>query len=82
MVGIFGKSPQIGENQNGWWWTQSSNLSLPCILEMQGDFAKCRASCPFRKSYPDVLMMQSCQDGNSDNGTRPLDCSTQGRIFL
>jgi hypothetical protein len=21
--------------------------------------------------------MQPCQDGNSDNGTRPLDCSTQ-----
>ena len=38
--------------------------------------------CPFRKSYPDVLVMQSSQDRNSDNGTRPLDCSTQGCIFL
>ena len=34
------------------------------------------ATCPFRKSYPDVLVMQPCQDGNSDNGTRPLGCST------
>ena len=38
--------------------------------------------CPFRKSYPDVLMMQSGQDRNGDNDTRPLDCSMQGRIFL
>ena len=38
--------------------------------------------CPFRKSYPDVLVMQPCQDGNSDNGTRPSNCSTQGCIFL
>ena len=38
--------------------------------------------CPFRKSYPDVLMMQSGQDRNSDNDTGPLDCSMQGRIFL
>ena len=39
-------------------------------------------TCPFRKSYPDVLMMQSCQDWNGDNGTGPLDCSMQRRIFL
>jgi hypothetical protein len=37
---------------------------------------------PFRKSYPDVLMMQSGQDWNGDNDTGPLDCSMQGRIFL
>jgi hypothetical protein len=41
-----------------------------------------RPSCPFRKLYPDVLMMQSGQDGNGYNDTRPLDCSMQGRIFL
>ena len=41
-----------------------------------------RRACPFRKSYPDVLMMQPSQDRNGDNGARPLDCSTQGRIFL
>jgi len=27
-------------------------------------------------------MMYSGQDGNSDDAPRPLDCSTQGRIFL
>jgi len=36
----------------------------------------------FPKSHPDVLMMQSGQDGNGDNDTRPLNCSMQGRIFL
>ena len=39
-------------------------------------------TCPFRKSYPDVLMMQSSQDRNGDNDTGPLDCSIQGCIFL
>ena len=39
-------------------------------------------TCPFRKSYPDVLMMQSGQDWNGDNDTGPLDGSMQGRIFL
>ena len=38
--------------------------------------------CPFRKSYPDVLVVQSSQDRNGDNGARALDCSMQGRIFL
>jgi hypothetical protein len=40
------------------------------------------APCPFRKSYPDVLVVQSNQDRNGDNGARSLDCSMQGRIFL
>ena len=40
------------------------------------------APCPFRKSYPDVLVVQSSQDRNGDNGARSLDCSMQGRIFL
>ena len=39
-------------------------------------------ACPFRKSYPDVVMMQSGQDWSGDNDTGPLDCSMQGRIFL
>ena len=39
-------------------------------------------ACPFRKSYPDVLVMQPSQDRNDDNGTRSLNCSVQGRIFL
>jgi len=39
-------------------------------------------NCPFRKSYPDVLMMQSGQDRNGDNDTGPLDDPMQRCIFL
>ena len=39
-------------------------------------------ACPFRKSYPDVLVMQPRQDRNGDNGARSLDGPMQGRIFL
>jgi hypothetical protein len=30
---------------------------------------------PFRKSYPDVLVMQSTEDGNGDNTANPLHAS-------
>jgi hypothetical protein len=39
-------------------------------------------TCPFRKSYPDVLVVQSSQDRNGDNDARSLDCSMKRRIFL
>jgi hypothetical protein len=39
-------------------------------------------TCPFRKLYPDILMMQSGQDWDGDNDAGPLDYSMQGRIFL
>ena len=39
-------------------------------------------ACPFLKSYPDVLMVQSNQDRNGDNGARSLDRSMQRCIFL
>jgi hypothetical protein len=45
-------------------------------------FYQRKTTCPFRESYPDVLMMQPIQDRNADNGARSLDCSMQGRIFL
>jgi CheY-like chemotaxis protein len=32
-------------------------------------------ACPFRKSYPDVLVVQSSQDRDGDNGARSLDCA-------
>jgi hypothetical protein len=38
--------------------------------------------CPFRKSYPRVAMVQSTQDGHSNDGTKPLDCSMQWRILV
>ena len=40
------------------------------------------STCPFRKSYPRVAMMQSTQDGHSNDGTIPLDCSMQWRILV
>ena len=41
-----------------------------------------KKDCPFRKSYPDVLVMQPTQDRIDDNGTGSLNCSVHGRIFL
>jgi hypothetical protein len=38
-------------------------------------------TCPFRKSYPDVLVVQPGQDWDSDNDTGPLDRPTQRRIL-
>jgi hypothetical protein len=38
-------------------------------------------ACPFRKLYPDVMMVQPRQDRNGDNGTGPLNCPTQRRVF-
>src|SRR5437016_14103864 len=38
-------------------------------------------SCPFRKSYPDVLMVQPGQDWDGDNDTGPLDRPAQRRIL-
>ena len=55
--------------------------SYPDVLMMQLR-ARYAVACPFRKSYPDVLVMQPSQARNGDNGTRPLDGSTQRRIFL
>ena len=37
--------------------------------------------CPFRKSYPDIMVVQPGQDWDSDNGAGPLDCPTCGRVF-
>ena len=57
--------------------------SAPAYLVRDNDGACGHVfTCPFRKLYPDVLMMQSGQDRNGDNDTGPLDCSMQGRIFL
>ncbi len=46
---------------------------------VEGRFA---GPCPFRKSYPNVLVMQPGQDRNGDNGARSLGCSMKRRIFL
>jgi hypothetical protein len=44
--------------------------------------ARLGRTCPFRKSYPDVLMVQSSQHRNGENGARSLDCSINRRILL
>jgi hypothetical protein len=37
--------------------------------------------CPFRKSYPDVVMTQSGQDRDGNNGAGSLNSSPQRRIL-
>jgi len=39
------------------------------------------ATCALRKSYPDVLVVQTGQDWEGDNDTGPLDRPAQGRIL-
>ena len=39
-------------------------------------------ACPSRKSYPDVLVVQSSQDWDGEDNARALDWSMQGRVFL
>ena len=56
----------------------------PCFYNAKGyvRFNERMGACPFRKSYPRVAMMQSTQDGHSNDGTRALDCSMQWRILV
>ena len=35
-------------------------------------------ACPFRKSYPDVMVMQAGQDRDGDNDTEPLNGPPRG----
>ena len=55
---------------------------IPTIIVYVKRFHDRDKSCPFRKSYPDILVMQPCQDRNGANGARSLDCSMKRRIFL
>src|SRR5262245_35843629 len=70
--------------------TPTKRVPDPCTCEMP----RCRAvlsftssgpmsaaSCPFRKLYPDVVVVQPRQDWDGYNDTGPLDCPTQGRVF-
>jgi hypothetical protein len=49
------------------------------LTTMQTSMVK--AECPFRKSYPDVLVVQPGQDWDGDYDAGPLDCPTQRRVF-
>jgi hypothetical protein len=52
----------------------------PCLPGPQGASARLTA-CPFRISYPDVLVVQPGQDWDGDNDTGPLDRAAQRRIL-
>jgi hypothetical protein len=55
---------------------------LAAVVELVPKFGGGELTCPFRKSYPRVAMMQPRQNGRSGNVSIPLDCSTQRRIFV
>jgi hypothetical protein len=38
-------------------------------------------TCPFRKSYPDVMVVEPGQNRDGDNDTGPLHRLTQGRVL-
>ena len=38
--------------------------------------------CPFRKSYPDVFVMQSAEDWDGSNVADPLNNALQGCVLL
>jgi hypothetical protein len=40
-----------------------------------------RRLCPFRKLYPDVMMVEPGQDRDGNNGTGSLNCPAQRRVF-
>jgi hypothetical protein len=47
-----------------------------------GVFARAvNITCPFRKSYPEVMVVQPRQDWDGNNDTGPLDRPTQGCIL-
>jgi hypothetical protein len=50
--------------------------------ERRAEMAKIAIRCPFRKSYPDVLVVQTGQDWDSDNDIGPLDHPTKMRPCL
>src|SRR5262249_12346245 len=41
----------------------------------------CCTPCPFRKLYPNVVVVQPGQDWDGNYDAGPLDCPTQRRVF-
>jgi hypothetical protein len=60
-----------------WLLAEVGNTTPLRIRALPGD----SLMCPFRKSYPDVMVVQPRQDWDGDNDTAPLDRPTQGRIL-
>ena len=48
-------------------WTIEQHLNYAWVGQTQPEFPG-GITCPFRKSYPDELVMQPRQDRNGDNG--------------
>jgi hypothetical protein len=77
---------QLNKSGRGFRYTQghSTGAGLKAV-GFPAKKAPCRGDgasrCPFRKSYPDVLMVQSSQDGNRGNVARALDHSMHRRVF-
>src|SRR5262245_61159768 len=70
------------------WWRLLAGLlfALPVharvtTAQLNATKSWCRVrglvACPFRKLYPDVMVMQPAQDWDCDNDTGPLDCQTE-----
>jgi hypothetical protein len=57
-----------------------SLYSQEAAIDKMG-LARSLITCPFRKSYPDIVVVQPGQDWDSDNSAGPLDCPTVGRVF-
>jgi hypothetical protein len=71
---IFGDGRAVsptGCSENGFLHLRQSEM--PDLLKQ---------SCPSRKSYPRVLMMQAGQNGRSDNSSASLDRPLQRRILV
>jgi hypothetical protein len=71
-----------------WYWPLLMTLAVTClqILDDVSNLIQTRMSdrlrltCPFRKLYPHVAMVQSRHNRNGCNGTVSLDPSTQPKI--
>ena len=67
---VLGHALQFRTKQN-----ELRKLCFACLTTQGHTLAQQLArlpACPFRKSYPDVLVVQSSQDRNGDNGARAL----------
>ena len=70
----------IGEFQPRWWLDYCPEIDdgNSCLLSLRSRFPSYLSQiflnlpCAFRKSYPDILVMQSTEDGHSDNPADPL----------
>jgi hypothetical protein len=59
--------------------------SVKCVHAVPGSkiIHKCHGiiTCPFQKSYPDIMVVQPGQGWDGDNDAGPLNCPTQRRVF-